>query len=134
LVEHLGDRAAAPAAAAGGEDAAEGVDQMVEFCGFFSLDEARQARETLRGERIASEILIRDVVADDPRTAPPEEYWLRVPIRHVRRVADLLGYEEESGATAGRGSEDGSFACSDCGRSVAEDETFCPHCGAKFEE
>ena len=134
LVEHVGDRDVEPAAGAGEEDAADAADRMVEYCGFFSLDEARQARETLRGQRIASEILIRDVVTDDPRTPPSEEYWLRVPIRHVRKVADLIGYEDERSASAEPGSDEGTVACSDCGRSVAEDETFCPHCGAKFEE
>jgi hypothetical protein len=100
---------------------------MVDYCGFVSLDEARQARETLRREGIPSEITIRD-------GAGPlrEEYWLRVPVSRYEKAADLLGYDE---APEGRsGAEGDTVACSECGRQVAENESFCPHCGARFED
>lgn len=104
---------------------------LVPYCGFLSLDEARAARETLRAEGVRSEILIRDGAAGDP-ARPDEEFWLRVPASQFRVVEQVLGEHEEEPARPGAAGDD-AVACSDCGKLVAEDETACPHCGAQFE-
>lgn len=131
LVEELGDgEPAAPQPE--GVDAASAAERLVEYCGFLSLEDARRARDTLRRERVPYEIVIRDAVTDDPRSTPPEEFWLRVPVRHVRRVAELLGVDDDEAPAAE--SDDQALACSDCGREVGADESFCPHCGARFDE
>jgi hypothetical protein len=98
---------------------------MGQFCGFFSLDDARAAREQLRAQRILSDILIRD--ATDGEHA--EEFWLRVPVTRMPMAEQILGFQ-----SAVPDEEEGDFACSDCGKPVAEEETFCSHCGAKFDE
>jgi hypothetical protein len=110
-----------------------GTDAMVDYCGFVSLDEARQARETLRRDGIPSEITIRDAAPGARGAGPPrEEYWLRVPVSRYENAADLLGYDEAPEARSA--AEGDTVACSECGRQVAEDESFCPHCGARFED
>ena len=107
----------------------EGPD-FVPFCGFLSLDDARTAREKLRAERIRSEILVRDAPGGTLQAPAGEEYWLRVSGRDFDRAASVLEYDrpEEPGSTV-----EASFSCSDCGKSVAEHETFCGHCGAAFD-
>jgi len=62
---------------------------LAEYCGFLDLDDARAAREHLRGEGIRSDILIRESPSDDG--AAEEEYWLRVEAKRFRHVAKLLG-------------------------------------------
>jgi predicted amidophosphoribosyltransferase len=103
---------------------------MVEYCGFFDLDEARQAWDTLRRERIRADVLIReapDGVADGPIR---EEYWLRVAVSHASAVAAILGYDRAEAED----SAEQMLACGECGRSVSTEETFCPHCGKRFED
>jgi hypothetical protein len=100
---------------------------MGQFCGFFTLDEARAAREQLRAARIQSDILIRD--ASDGEHA--EEFWLRVPIARMQQAEQVLGFQS---AVPEGFVDEGDFACSDCGKPVAEEETSCSHCGAKFDE
>jgi hypothetical protein len=102
---------------------------MLEFCGFLSLEEAMGARGQLRAEGIRSEVLVRE---DDP-TAPAEEapkdtFWLRLPAADFEKAVGILGTGAESAP------EDETAECSECGEAVSGDETFCPHCGARFEE
>ncbi|HKQ62853.1 MAG TPA: hypothetical protein VJS92_16290 [Candidatus Polarisedimenticolaceae bacterium] len=106
----------APARAAG---------PLLDFCGFLSLDEARDARERLREQRIRSDIVIRDAPGEDPGTVL-EEYWLRVEQTGFALAASLLGYDAAE--------EPVSVACSECGHAVAADASRCPKCGASFEE
>ena len=102
---------------------------LVEYCGFVSLEDARRARDLLFGETIGSEIAIR--VSPAAGGEPAEEYWLRVERARYKEVVRLLGYDE---AQAPEEAEEGSFACGECGREVAADESFCAGCGARFEE
>ncbi len=111
---------------------AEGNDPLVSHCGFLSLDDARQARETLRAEGIRSDILIRYAAPVGRTGEPEEEFWLRVPASMRDAVDRLLG-EMEDVEEGSEESDAATVACSDCGKPVAEDETFCPHCGAQFE-
>ena len=73
--------------------AAEGLGDFdcADLCGFLTLDEARNARDTLRAERIRSEIAIRE--SPDSRLGEPivEEFWLRVERRRFRVAAQRLG-------------------------------------------
>jgi hypothetical protein len=106
--------------------------RMGEYCGFLSLGDARHARDQLRERRIRSDIVVRE--PSDARLDQPvrEEYWLRVDTSRVRDVAAILGgvpeVEEEAADEAS------GFECGDCGQHVAENETFCPKCGARFED
>ena len=115
----------------GGEAPAEESEAMVNYCGFLTLEEARQARDLLRRERISAEILIREATAERA-SAPQEEYWLRVPARSFPAATALLGYDE-AGEHSSAG-EPRELSCSECGEPVSEHETFCAHCGARFDE
>lgn len=117
--------------------------EMADYCGFLTMEDARQARDLLRKARIASEIVLRDTPGAEG--AIVEEYWLRVPTDGLSRAAAILGYEAEEEAAPAEEAEaaeaaedaeddDSPFSCSDCGKSVSGDETFCPHCGARFDE
>jgi hypothetical protein len=104
----------------------------VAFCGFLSLEEASEARTRLRGEGVRSEILIRE---DDPLPGggdPKDTFWLRLSPAYFKKAAALLGYDEAPEVEGEDGGE--MVACSECGEDVGADETFCPHCGARFEE
>ena len=97
------------------------------FCGFLTLEEARDARDKLRAAKLPAEILIRDA----PKTADApvhEEFWLRVRPADFRAVVALIGFEpvEAHG-------ED-TFACSACGATVHASDEACPGCGLGFEE
>jgi hypothetical protein len=97
---------------------------MTEYCGFLTLDEAREARGLLKEKTIRSEIVIRE-----RSDSSEEEYWLRVERDRYREVFALLGFDEhESNAY------DDTFACAECGHDVAAAESFCPKCGARFED
>lgn len=106
------------------------TSELADYCGFLSIEEARQARDLLRREGIASEIVLRDDTSDTPSSS--EEYWLRVPEDSFSKVTALLGYGAEEEPAAAE--DDDSFSCSDCGKSVSANESFCPHCGARFDE
>jgi hypothetical protein len=95
---------------------------MVDYCGFFSLDDARGAREQLREQGISSEITIRDAPG-----STEEEYWLRVEPANLIRARATLGVDEVA-------EEDQSFLCADCGKEVAAHEEQCPGCGARFDD
>jgi hypothetical protein len=102
---------------------------LVNYCGFLSLDDARGAREQLRGEGVRSEIVIQDGPGDSA-SAPGEEYWLRVAPSDFPRAKGVLGYDEADGLHGEEAA--GDLACSACGREVREEDTFCPHCGERF--
>ena len=111
--------AATPPPAAG--SGAPAVELTVPYCGFLSLDEARQAREALRAKGVRSVIVI---------TAPhgDEEYWIRVAAADVRATTAVLGPPEAVEI------RDESFTCSACGSTVGSSDTACPGCGLEFAE
>ena len=99
------------------------------FCGFLTLDEARQARDKLREARLPAEILIKDApgtVADAPAH---EEFWLRVRPKDFRAIVGVIGFEPVETADA-----DAAFGCSACGATVHGSDEACPGCGLRFEE
>lgn len=104
--------------------------RVAEYCGFFRLDDAREARDRLRTERIACDILIREAPAADSAAPVEEEFWLRVDRDRYREAHAILG--DPTGAVTAE--DDGAFACSECGHTVASEESFCPNCGARFDE
>ncbi len=108
--------------------------RLAEYCGFFSLDEARYARDQLRQQRIRSDIVVREAPEADWNEPVREEYWLRVDVGRTREVATVLGEVPEEPAAQEEAKDDDSFECGACGKSVASDEVFCPNCGARFEE
>lgn len=99
------------------------------FCGFFTLDEARQARDKVRAERLRAEILICEPMGARLTDPVKEEYWLRVTPHDFRAVAAIIGFEP-GGVTEG----DDSFLCSACGDTVRSSDAECPGCGLRFEE
>jgi hypothetical protein len=112
--------------------AVPGPVRLAEYCGYFSLDEARDARNLLRQQRIRSDIVVREPPDADWDEPVREEYWLRVDISCACKIPAILGAPppvEEAAAD-----EDSGFACGDCGQKVAADETFCPECGARFDD
>jgi hypothetical protein len=66
---------------------------MVDYCGFLTLEDARDAREHLGRHGIPSEIAIRDPVGVPVEERAGEEYWLRVPLKSFQAVTALLGYD-----------------------------------------
>jgi hypothetical protein len=103
---------------------------MVDYCGFFSMREAAHAREQLRRQRIRTEIVLREPPDVDWDAPPQDEYWLRVDASRATDVQKLME-QAEGGVPA---ASSGTFACSECGGDVAEAESFCPACGARFDE
>jgi hypothetical protein len=138
LVQSLAAGASKPAAAktgAGSLPAGVPLPSMAEYCGFVALDEARRARDVLRTEAIGSEIVIRESAQSPPDGPAVEEYWLRVDRNRYRDVVRLLGYDEAAAEVEADEEEvEDNFDCGACGGSVAADERFCPHCGARFED
>ena len=103
---------------------------MADYCGFFSMQEASHAREQLRREQIFTEIVLREPPDPDWDAPPKDEFWLRVDASRAREVQQLLAATE--GAAPQQ--QAGTFACSECGHDVAEEENSCPACGARFDE
>jgi hypothetical protein len=103
---------------------------MADYCGFFSLQEATQARERLRQERIISEIVLREPPDPDWDAPPQDEFWLRVDVSRAGEVQKLMA--EAEGKTPPKPPE--TFACGECGHAVAEADEACPGCGARFDE
>ena len=91
LVESL-DQVAEGSEENGIQEAAASA-QLVDFCGFLELRDARQARDELRSRRIGSEVVIRDTAPPIPGQPAKEEFWLRVPVSNFREVAAILGYD-----------------------------------------
>jgi hypothetical protein len=106
--------------------------RLIDYCGYLSLDDARGARDRLREVQVRSEIVVRE--SPDAALHQPvrEEYWLRVDASCLRKIAEILGDipRAEEADTA----SESDFACGDCGQQVAEDESFCPKCGARFDD
>lgn len=102
--------------------------RMADYCGFFSLDDARTARTKLRELQIRTEVVIREQPGADLLAPVEEEYWIRVDASRIREVSMVL-----DNPTAAAPADD-TFACSDCGKDVAGEESSCPHCGARFED
>ena len=100
--------------------------ELVTYCGFFSLEEAREARDQLRRNGIRSEICIREAPAADLQAPISEEFWLRVKAAEFRRASNILGYDPAT--------QDAETSCPACGRAVGEAEAFCPHCGEPADE
>ena len=127
LVDSLAGVEVAPVEARLKQDTATGQPALVpmtEYCGFLTLDEARDARGLLKAKTIRSEIVIREI-----SDSSEEEYWLRVERDRYREVFALLGFDEhESNAY------DDTFSCAECGHEIAAAESFCPKCGARFED
>jgi len=103
---------------------------MADYCGFFSMQEADQARELLRSERISTEIVLREPPDPDWDAPPKDEFWLRVDASRAREVQKLM----ESIDAAPSQVQEATFACSECGTDVAESENACPECGARFDD
>jgi len=102
--------------------------RFAEYCGYLSLEEARDARDQLRRERIHYEIVLREPPEADWDEPAREEYWLRIDASQAKRVVQILG-----GVPAVTEDDEG-FACGDCGQKVATEEVFCPKCGARFDD
>ena len=69
----------------------QSILRMTDYCGFLSIDEARAAREKLRGEQIRSDILIQDAPGSTWEAAAGEEFWLRVDASRLRDIPGILG-------------------------------------------
>ena len=114
--------------------------EPVQYCGYLSLEDARQARDELREHRIRSHILVAEPPRSDLDEPAREEYWLLVPRRHLGRVDAILGHpadeqvEADAGEPAAAEGNGETFACSACGADVDVTATSCPRCGARFEE
>jgi hypothetical protein len=107
--------------------------ELLPFCGFLTLEEARHAREELHEAGIPADILIREAESEEERL---EEYWIRVPRRRFAEVTDVLHEEPAEAAQKGGNGEvhdTDTFACSACGEDVEGDADVCPHCGARFD-
>lgn len=130
LVEEI-DPAEAGSTGADDGAAVPEAELRVSYCGFLSLEDARQARDLLRRERIRSEIAILEPTHADLSHPVREEYWLRIAPRDFSAAAGLLGYDSASEETSGN---DETFCCSACGHSVRAEESFCPRCGERFED
>jgi hypothetical protein len=127
LVPSLDAGTAAKPAAVLAEIAAE--EDTANFCGFLTLEEARQAREQVQAAGMPAEILIKDAPAPTGDKPDHDEYWLRVRPRDFRAVIGVVGFEPPSASDG-----DGSFGCSACGAMVPADAETCPGCGLRFEE
>ena len=127
LVPSLDAATPKPPAAVLPEVAAE--EATVNFCGFLTLDEALDARATVRGKGMRAEILICDAPKLHAGAEAKDEYWLRVTPRDFKSVAQLVGYQPA--ATTAEAGE--SFLCSACGATVGPQDAACPGCGLAFE-
>ena len=116
-------RKAAPVLA---EIAAE--EATANFCGFLTLDEARQARDKLREAHLPAEILIKDAPVTEAEPSVREEFWLRVRPKDFRTIVGIIGFEPVDSADA-----DDAFGCSACGATVHASDEACPGCGLRFE-
>ena len=126
LVDSLSDVAAAPVEKKARKETHAGPTfvPMVDYCGFLTLEDARESRERLKEQAIRSEIVIRETPG-----STDEEYWLRVEKDRHREVFSLLGFDEHD-----HNAYDDTFSCGECGHEVAAAESFCPKCGARFED
>ena len=106
---------------------------MVEYCGFFSMQEAQHARSLLREEQIRSEIVIREPFEVNWDEPPQDEYWVRIERDRAKEAHMILGaWEAEEQRKQQQ--EAAGFACSECGQNVAAEASSCPNCGAGFDD
>jgi len=129
LVEALDARQ--PSAPASAPVVAEATHELnlAPFCGFLTLDEARQARDKVRAAKLPADILIREAPGGAAGTPVQEEYWIRVKPANFAAIESILGFEPAAHA----GTED-TFQCSACGETVHASDDACPGCGLRFEE
>jgi hypothetical protein len=106
---------------------AERTGPLVDFCGYFSLEEARDARDRLRRERIPSEIAIREAPDSSLDEPAREEFWIRFSASDMKVAQALLGFDEP--AETEKFPSDGASRCGSCGAELAAGESFCAHCG-----
>ena len=104
-------------------------EALAVFCGFLTLDEARHARDKIRGAKMPADILIRETPGAASPAPVQEEFWLRVRPRDFAVMEGLIGFEPAAPA----GAED-TFRCSACGATVHASDDACPGCGLRFEE
>ncbi len=104
---------------------------LVDYCGFFSLTDARQARDELRSASVRCEIVIREPQNASLAAPVQEEYWIRVAPQDFGAAAPVLGYE--SSETEESEAEEVA-TCSACGSEVDPEASVCPSCGASFED
>ena len=119
-VDEPAHRAASP------PDTAPTPEPTSAYCGFLSLEEARDAKRKMRGAGFHAEILIRD--GRDEHGREIEEFWLLVPPRAFKAAQEIVGFDHAEVP------DDGEVLCSVCDRRVPEDAPRCPHCGARFED
>lgn len=103
------------------------------YCGFLTLDEARDARNKLRAARLPAEILIKDAPKASQDAPAQEEFWLRVRPTDFHKIVALIGFEPADTPADAHEDED-SFLCSACGATVRASDDACPGCGLRFEE
>jgi hypothetical protein len=104
-------------------------EALAAFCGFFTLDDARQARDKVRVAKLPADILIRETPGSADGAPAKEEFWLRVRPKDFAIMEGLIGFEPAAHAAA----ED-TFGCSACGTTVHASDDACPGCGLRFEE
>lgn len=110
--ELVADLAAAPppprpsAAPAADPDREPIPIDMADYCGFISLEDAREARDLLRSSRILSEIVIREAPGGDPEGELVEDFWIRVDRKRIREAQALLDADDDGGPEADSGGDD----------------------------
>ncbi len=78
-----------------GAGAAPRILNLVDYCGFLSLEDAREARDLLRAQAIACEIVIREAPDVPPDEPLEEEFWIRVDRARYAQASALLGFDED---------------------------------------
>jgi hypothetical protein len=126
LVESLDDTVTRSTTTVLPEVAAE--EATANFCGFLTLEEAREARDKVRAAAMPAEILIRDVSNFAAGEPLKEEFWLRVRPRDFRAIVGIIGFTPASSEEPAE-----SFKCSACGATVGANDATCPGCGLGFE-
>lgn len=105
--------------------------RLTQYCGFLSLDDAREARDKLRERRIRSEIVLREAPGASFDEPVEEEAWLHVETSRLAEVGKILPEpvlavgEDDLGEPAA--------TCGECGASLRPETTACVNCGARFE-
>ena len=133
LVDDLSAAESSPVDEASRGAGAAALLSMADYCGFFELDEARTARDRLRGASVRCDVVIREPPDADLSAPIKEEFWIRVEASSAGAAARVLGYDPVSEELAQEEKAE-TFDCGDCGKPVQAEEIFCPHCGASFED
>ena len=103
-------------------------EPFVNFCGFLTLEEAREARDKIRAAGWPAEILIRDAPRSADTDPVHEEFWLRGRPNDYKAFGQIVGFAPEVADAA-----EESFTCSACGATVGAADTACPGCGLRFD-